>query len=74
MMCCNIPPPIQFIQVEETRRISWVGSRQIEREAEALKVFSQVLQVGVAVVEGTMVRELVLYQELKAGRTLETMI
>jgi hypothetical protein len=67
VMRCDIPPSVQFGQVLETRRIPWVGSRQIQREAEAFEVFPQVLEVGVAVVEGTMGRELVLDEDLKRG-------
>ena len=54
-------------------RVSWVCNRQIQREANAFEVIPQILEVGVAVVEGPMGRELVLDQDLKA-RDSETMI
>jgi len=64
-MRCDIPPFVQFSQVLETRRIPWVSIRQIQREAKAFEVFPHVLQVGVAVVEGAMGRELRLDEDPK---------
>jgi len=66
-MRCDIPPFVQFTQVLETRRIPWVSIRQIQREAKAFEVFPHVLQVGVAVVEGAMGRELRLDEDPKRG-------
>jgi hypothetical protein len=66
-MRCDIPPSVQFSQVLEARRIRWIGRRQMQSESEAVEVFSQVLQVGVALIEGAMGGELVLDEELKAG-------
>ena len=54
----------------EPRWIPGIGSRQIQRESEAFEVFHEVLQVGVAVVEGAMGSELALDEDSKRGRTL----
>ena len=46
-------------------RVRWVGSRQIQREAETFEVLPHVLQVGIAVIKDTMGRELGLDEHLK---------
>jgi hypothetical protein len=51
----------------EPRRIPGIGSRQVQRESEAFEVFPEVLQVGIAVVEGAMGCELVLDEDSKRG-------
>jgi hypothetical protein len=50
-MRCDIPPSVQFIQVHETSRIPWIGSREIHRESEALEVLLQILEVGIAMID-----------------------
>jgi hypothetical protein len=66
-MRCDIPPLVQFSQVLETSRITWVSTRQIQHEAKAFEVSPQVLHVGVAAVEGAMGRELRLDEDPKRG-------
>jgi hypothetical protein len=64
---CDVTPSGQFRQVLEAHRIPRIGSRQIQRESEPFEVFPQVLQVGVAVVEGAISCELVLDEDSKRG-------
>jgi hypothetical protein len=61
----DIPPPVQFGQVFQSQWIPRVGRWQIQPKPEALEVFPQIMQVGVAVVEGAMGRELGLDQDSK---------
>ena len=67
---CDIPPLVQFRQVTKSSRVRWVGSRQIQREAETFKVLPHVLQVWIAVIKDTMGRELSLDEHVKGRRTL----
>ena len=47
----DVPPLVEPREVRQARRISWVGSCEVEVEAEAFEVCLQVVEVWVAVIE-----------------------
>lgn len=63
----DITPSVELTQVLEARRIPLIRRRQIQAEAESLEVFPQVLEIGVAMVESAIGRELALDEGLKRG-------
>jgi hypothetical protein len=69
----DIPPSVQLTQVMQARRIPRIGRRQIPHEAEAFEILPDVLEIGVAIVEVPIRRELGLDENLKARADLETM-
>lgn len=59
----DVSPLVKLCELREPRRVSWIGSRQVEAEAEALEVGFQVVEVWVAVIELAMGGELSLEED-----------
>jgi hypothetical protein len=68
----NVPPLIQLGEVCNPCRVHWIGGSEVENKAESLEILSNVVEIGVAVVERAVCCKLRLDQGLERAADLRS--